>query len=463
MRSGWLLYAALAAFAACHWHGLYADGAFIVVSLLSNETMLLEHSARVASQFLQQAPALLALHAGLDTLPALTTIYGLTLHAWPWIFSLTATLIVPVNHAGYRLFPWLGFFAGTLSAAFALVAEGPMTTGLFWGVLVTILFRARSTAGRIGLLAVAAPLMWMHEVLVFLAPVLALAAVLRAGDESSAASRRFFRVVAAWFVAVALYQFLHVVTPVSEANRGSFVKSLLGFRWLLSGSGVNFPLLLGIAMTVIVGANSTALLLAKGKSRHWLSLTATLLMSGLAVASVIAPLTGISVIEPSAQFAARNHPAFLSFALALLMLVLWRKGIDGAQFTGWVRPVLLSVLLAGSLGWHVVAQHEWSRAISAWRDVLQRSQGLVPWTDALATVTPRQRELLWTYSWGWTNPAMSLLLSPNGRVQAIVKDWKDPADRFSFRGGTSGRVPASRLWDVSALAAAASPSLPRDE
>ena len=463
MRSGWVLYAVLAVVAASHWHGLYADGAFIVVSLLSNESMMLQHPARLVSQFLQQAPTLLALHAGLDALPAMATIYGLTLHALPWIFSLTATFIVPVDRAGYRLFPWLGFFAGTLSAAFALVAEGPMTTGLFWVVLVMILFRARSRAGRIGLLVAAAPLMWMHEVLVFLAPMLALAAVLRAADESSTASRLLFRALAVWFLAVAVYQLSYVVAPVSEANRGSFINSLLGFRWLISGSGVNFPLLLGMGMTAIAGANSAAVLVAKGQPWHRSSLATTLAMSGLTMAAVIAPLAGISAIEPRLQFDARNHPAFLSFALALLMLMLWRTKTDAARIITWARPVLLTMFLAGSLGWHAIAQHEWSHAISAWRDILQRSRGLVPWTDALATATPRQRELLWTYSWGWTNPAMSLLLAPRGQVQAVVKNWADPAETFFFDAVASTTVPTSRWWDLSAFSAAARASLPRDE
>lgn len=466
IHCSWLAYAVLAVVAACQWHGLYADGAFVLVSLISDEAPRLHHSGRVVSQFLQQTPALLALHVGFDSLSALTTVYGLTLHALPWGLSLGATLLVPSEHAGYRLFPWLGFFAGTLGAAFALIAEGPMTTGLFWVVLVTILFRAHSTGGRIGLLVAALPMMWMHEVLVFLAPLLALAASFRALREAKSSSRLFFRALALWFLAVAVYQFMHVVAPVSVANRGSFIAGLLGFRWLFSphaGHGVNFPLLLGSIAVGIVCANGAAIWLPF--LRRWrIPDTAVLsLMFALAAMAVLGPLSGISAIEPSTQFSARNHPAFLSFALAMLMLMLWRKGIADSPIAGWMRPALLAALLTGSLGWHAIAQHEWSHAITAWRDMLQRTQGLVPWTDALVTVTPRQRALLWTYSWGWTNPAMSLLLAPSGRVQAVVKNWADPAATFFFDAGASSTIPISRWWDLSPYTAARTPSLSRDE
>jgi hypothetical protein len=57
--------------------------------------------------------------------------------------------------------------------------------------------------------------------------------------------------------------------------------------------------------------------------------------------------------------------------------------------------------------------------------------------------------------WGWTNPAMSVLLAPEGRVRSALA-W--PAGRTTDAGGRPGprEVPTSRFWDLSEYFAALS-------
>jgi len=52
--------------------------------------------------------------------------------------------------------------------------------------------------------------------------------------------------------------------------------------------------------------------------------------------------------------------------------------------------------------------------------VLASHQGLVAWADALNDAPPLERWALRRMSWSWTNPTMSFVLAPHGRVATIV-------------------------------------------
>ena len=66
------------------------------------------------------------------------------------------------------------------------------------------------------------------------------------------------------------------------------------------------------------------------------------------------------------------------------------------------------------------------------RTVLASHEGRVAWDDAVASLPRDERWLLVRLSWGWTNPIMSFVLSPQGRVTSVIVTFDDKDDpRFT--------------------------------
>jgi len=85
--------------------------------------------------------------------------------------------------------------------------------------------------------------------------------------------------------------------------------------------------------------------------------------------------------------------------------------------------------------------------------VLASHKGYVPWQTVLADSRPEQAARLRRLSWFWTNPILSILLAPEGRVATIVgpvneRRWQpfDPKDLDA--------LPEAPQFDYTAYAAA---------
>jgi hypothetical protein len=70
---------------------------------------------------------------------------------------------------------------------------------------------------------------------------------------------------------------------------------------------------------------------------------------------------------------------------------------------------LLSFTLAVADG---AADGQWLGYVSAVRHVLVSRAGVIPWSVAMAELSPPQAQLLQRLSWPWTTPLMSLWLAP---------------------------------------------------
>lgn len=446
---GCVLYMAVALFAAAHWHGLYSDGAAVLLKILANEAPVYIHPSRSVSQFLLQIPTGLALRTGLaNSVPASAFIFGLSLLLWPLAFTFIAARLVPAEHAAYRLFPWLAFFAGTLMASFASIAEAAISTALFWVLLMATIFRT-ATSSQLGVLILATlPAFFLHEIYVFLAPILAAAAFLRWQNGAALPHRGGFVLLACLFVMIAVWQLHYVINPVSVANRESFLSGLMQANWLREGSAVNMPVILG---TSAIGLGALAWLshVRPGFGRFapggvlQLSVIACLAILGLGL-----PMLGVDYVSPRTQFDARNHPAFVAAPLAVAMLTCWRLGQPEAALRAWVSPAVLSLLIIGSVGWHAVVQVRWANYIESYQRLLSGREGLLSWEEAVQKAPPRDRAALWTFTWGWPNPAMSILLAPEGKVGTIIDDWSTPPKRQIFNPEAPETLSRSRFWDL---------------
>lgn len=420
---------AVAISAALSLQGLYADGAEVLLEIMQAGSFAADwQPSRWTVHVLQQLPAVLAMRWGVDDPQPLGVLMGLGMYVTPLGLLAACYVVLPREAKGFFLFPLFHHLAGSEAATFVGIAEGPVAATYFWLLLFLILFRANGPVSRGAAVLAAIPACWLHEALVFLAPVLAVAALIRVrrDDGSSKAARAVFGALALWFLVVTIYQLSAVAGAPDPQNRSDFVRTMLRFGILLEDNAqqpalrINVPALLG------VHAGGAILSIWRGE-KGWLGPARTtrvaLAAFGLvAVALVAGSLWHGALLSPRAQFQARSWGAIMSLPLAIIFLVsLARPAWRGA----WERRstiAVLGILAAAQFGWQIIATHYWSAYVRDFRAVLARHEGLVSWTEALESLPADERWAFERMSWDWTSPAMSVVLAPHGRVASIIEN-----------------------------------------
>ena len=108
--------------------------------------------------------------------------------------------------------------------------------------------------------------------------------------------------------------------------------------------------------------------------------------------------------------------------------------------------VLCGLLLTQSVA-QIVMTRQWAGTLGTVSGIIERSRGLVPWQTALDAVAPLDPALWNEMTWYSEIQALSLLLAPKGRVQALIdapatETWKP----LQLDVPTS--LPKSRFWDL---------------
>jgi hypothetical protein len=443
--------------------GLYGDGAAILFRMLRSDPFVLneparwtahlvgmvrsgpfvlDESARWATQILQQAPTVLSLKLGMINLIGLATIYSATVELLPLAFVAGSYLVLPKGEKAFFIFPLVFYLAGAEAAAFEPLAEGSTVTAYFWLLLFAIVFRAKNPAWQMVTLAGAIPAVQSHEVMVFLAPVLAFAAFRRAGAEGPNRSRLVFLLMAAWFGIVAVAQLDFTLFHSKQENRASFIASTLAMNFVASPWGVNVPTILGILAIVITAVLSW---LGGPAARAWQRRLSWILVCAIAVtclAAVLGTTQTSYLFQPTLQAAARNYGAFISLPLAVIFLACHSRA---EVLVSWTRPAVaatLACLALGQFGWHAVGLGYWAEFIDKFGEILVSHRGMV-------SVSEAQMAGLKPMSWTWTYPSLSIVLSPNGQVTSMIVPPKDVKWQ-PFDPANPNELPQSRRFDLSA-------------
>ena len=440
-RSGWLgLALALAAilmmqiWAGLALRGLYADGAYYAEQLLLRRSFTIIEGSRWTSQFLVQAPVVLAMWLGQASPQAVALAFSLTTNLTPLALTLACFAVLPAADRAFGLFPVLVFLAASMSAAFASVADGATAAAYLWLLLLMILF-GRPTGWRLGsILLLAAGTLRLHEATAFLGPILAFACLWRCRSVDRRSSQ-IVLVLAALFIAtgcaIAVHDVLH---PRIAANRTSLVQDMVSLRWLMiGGTQVNVMALAGVIGVLVLPA-----VLLRPQARA-VALTALLaVFAALAAFALIAPPC------PAAAFAARDNACLLSPPVMMLLLVMRGRGWRIPAPTAAVLAMLAFVIVTADGR----ATAGWLSYTSAMRTALATGRGVVPWHDALARLPSTQATALLRYSWPWTTPLMSVWLAPGPTISTIITNppgvaWQpfDPeALRSALARAANGRT-----------------------
>ncbi len=424
--------------AALELRGLYADGVGYLFYMIENDGFKLIEPSRLSVQILQQWPTVMGMACGIHDAAKLSVIHCISLQLLPLALVTACYLVLPKDRKNWFFFPLLHYLAGSMGAAFPSIVEGPVATAYFWLVFYSILFRTETGSSQALVTILALPLAYSHEVMIFLAPILALAAVWRASMVESKWQRIGFWLLVLWFLVIVAVQIGFVLNPRDPGNRGTFIKDFIALNWLISYRDINVPVALGLL--AILALLVIWLMQLIGLGSTWVKVYSLLVIAAFGLVCLLAVVGTVYfdnyLFHPWMQFKARNHSAFVSAPLALIALAsLWWPRLQNVWATA-TNQIILLFLAVGVLGWHVVATSFWTDYLASFRDVLARQQGLVRFEDVMRGLPQTQQYRFEQITWDWTNPVLSLLLSPQGKVTTMIAypsthvGWQlfDPAD-----------------------------------
>jgi hypothetical protein len=273
--------------------------------------------------------------------------------------------------------------------------------------------------------------------MIFLAPLLALAAWCRGTNCTTPVPRTILFALTAWFAAVACLEFYYVLHPIHPANRDGFIAQMLACKWLyMPEVGPNVPACLGL----LACATVMAVWAWPGRTRVWLGgffLAAVTLAAG----AVVIPAWRAPVM----QFYARDQTGFLSIPLALIALWLWRHPRRWRTAAVVPASAVLLLLALATAAVQAATTADWDHYVTAVRGVLRDDTGVVSWDAMMRTLPPDEATLFARLNWGWTYPDLSLLLADQGEARAIIANppgqpWQpwNPAVRTGY--------PTSAYW-----------------
>lgn len=428
---------------------LFLDATYyLYLNLLRQDFALLEPSSR-SVQFLQQLPVLGLIWLQVENLGVLKFVAG----GWNLFLPLGLTAlsyaVLPAQAKHMYMFPLAAYVAGALVSFFPTVTDAPAATAYFWLLLLMLLYAQHWRRGYWLLPLVALPALFLHEAMVFLGPLLMAAAALRWRRTQLPGWRLLYALLLVYFLCATLLALQHIIEPRSVANRSGFLSMLLSFKWYVwLDGGYNIP-----AMLSVFGLPLMFLLWLPWRypacslpRRQAMLLVVVLTVLYSLLAATLLLLQAQQVIQYSvfAQFAARAHAALVSFPLGIMLLLSCDREHSGQQLYLRAIAVLLLVICVVSCLSHVHGLQRWQAFVQAYREALQQGQGYISWQQAFSTV-PHMYEL----GSAWTNPLVSLFLSPQGKVTAII-DNRKPQQKLQIFDPCSGQdLPQSVYFDFS--------------
>jgi hypothetical protein len=404
------------AYAGIQLRGLYADGAYFAVRIASGASSI-GNPARWTSEALYEAPVLLLRSLGMDAPHDVALAFSVSTNVLPGLLTLLCLVALPRGERAFFVFPAFVYLAGVLSAQFASVTEGLVATMYAWLLLCLVGF-GRLTALRLALISLlAAGSIWSHEQMAFLGPVLAVACLIRAASETRALSRIVLVAGAGLAIAGTIHGISAILNPMDVAEKNAFARDFLGLRWLHTpGDAWNIPCVLGFVAALAIAA---AMLLPK---------SGTLVLWVFAVVAAALTLTAFwpgTVIDPYAQWTARNNAGLLSLPLAMLFLAARVRPTIAVSVTRPAVGLIVAVLGVAVSLWHVEATDQWTSFRKHFSDILRWGDGILPNHILASPPGSRQAEIDAKMQWAWTNPDFSLAVLPRRCITSVVAN--DPS------------------------------------
>lgn len=439
--------AAVAMYAALELRPLYADAAYYLQRILEFEDFFLAAPARRTVEWIRQTPVLAAAKFGVTDLRALSFLLSLSFALTPIAITALCWTVLPRERKAFFVFPLLHFFAGTLAGIFSAQQEGAAAAAGFWFILLFLLFRTTNTRAVDISIALSVPIVVLHEAMLFLGPVLAFAAAVRAREAPVRADRIAFVLLALWCLIAAAIQVDFIANPRHAGHGAGYLRDFLKGAWLVGENGsINLSAALGMAGLALVGV--LALLQMRDESRWrrtgWMLVVG---FGGIAACALVFLAVADRMLDMGPQFRSRNHCLLLSLPLALAALYAYLRPDSFRVSVIRQAAVLCAVMAAAGAAWQIVGVVQWSRSLAVFRSMLSENRGFVEWDEALARLPPERRRLMRLMIHEWVVSPMSIVLSPGGKVSTIVGVTK-PRGFRPFDPLDPEKLPGSRYWDT---------------
>ena len=427
-----IYFTAFIAYAIAAQRGLVADGANYVVNIAAKHNFTFEEPGRRAAEILYQWPVVLAVRLGAQNLILLGRLYTAGCCYLVFMSLVGSWLLLPAAQKHLILFPILTILLGWMASCYDGMVEIHALVLWFWPTFFALLSRPLGRLRDVAFVFVLSiPMATLYPMVILLAPAMAGVALWRWRRSESDGYRWPWLVLTAWFVFVTANGARWILAPRVVPNRDSFLRALETLSFLaVPGQGVNWPLafgLLSVPLLLICAWRPETL-------HRWLLLWLPPFLL-LAVFTALSPVVSLSTFDPSLQVDAR---AWEGIAAALIVLVLF------AHLGGWIRfrepgrslaLAIVAILAVAQITWHIAATAQWTGRLSLFRTVLASHTGLVPFEE---TPLGQQRigmQAVAALDWPWTDPLLSIIFAPDGRVTTIVAapkgylGWKpfDPA------------------------------------
>jgi hypothetical protein len=400
-----------AAFAIWNARDLVYDGSYYLLAIAADRAFHFFEPARVSVQMLQQVPAVIAARAGVEDLWILGQFFSFGMSAWPVVLTCLCWFALPQKEKIWIAGPLVNLALAIPAASFIGIAEGIIASCLLWLAVFLAAFRLDRPLTALAALIVSLACAASHE-----SAILLLALVVWLTAEQLPSLRGMSRITAAAIIAVtslgALYMARWIVVPRSAIERGDFLVSLFG-GFLGSPLVPNVPAITSIVAALFIAAAFMA--------RRYAWLAAVIGSTAvLACAALFAAEPG-ALAAPSRYFAARVLPVVVTTVLAMIFVLLRRRGMASVPILPRSCAVIFSALLFAQAVMQAVTTSLWRDYASDLRALVAARHGEISHVEAMASLgggTSRfRRELLQS----WSVQPLSILLAPRGRVMTVVQ------------------------------------------
>ena len=394
---------------------LYGDGSAYLYWLLRSRRPLEIAFSRDFATIVTELPAVLALRAGVTDIGTVSRLLGAGLYL-PLIASLGLCLWIARERPELVLFPLLSATTVSSNTDFFIISESNVLVVFFWPLLLLLTLRREWSRGSFTLACIlAAPTLLCYESMVFFGPLLLGLAVWRAREMRRAGDRAG----TLGFLALALYFALgiaiaarSIIYPRDERNLQSFLDATHFYREA-QGNFHWLGILSFVALVVIAGS----LLL-----RRWPTVVGRAIIVAFVVGCVlaaVAPAIWPSSFTPVLHSRARVLNAYLAPLLGVAFLVAWRRPPPLQRWR--FGFIVVAVLAAAQLAWHALATRIWVNYLDIYRAEVASREGLVPYEASVLSRESVGGHPVAAMNRTWTMPTMSILMSPGGRVRAMIR------------------------------------------
>jgi hypothetical protein len=421
----WIAWGVCLLISALVCRSLYADGAYAVLELLRAPGHYIDYDAhRSFASYVTQTPVLIGQWLGVEQVAGYGALYGAGVYALPAVLFLTALslavrtpMLFAVTAGAIVIF---GFGANFINT------EANLFMALAWLAAVILVLPGRRPVLRGFVLpSLAFVSLRVYEGMLLVGPVLAAAAYMSSRDTGDPHERNGLQFAAPCFLLSALIGFSSIVAPRDPGNSAGFVA--MGARYLSN------PQVFVLAATLCSLVATTSL--HRRTRLVWMA-------ASVALAAVFT----WQMIGAEGYYAYGLYYYNRAFLVCLLPLAI--AALFGVQR---LRPAWLTQPLPDGAGIAIVIPFAAVVAVDlmgsarwlAYEQSFCRTLEQPPSAHALEQL----KQTGTVTGWGWTHPALSILLRERGSLAIVHNDpgsWQpfdpDLPIALTYRGACENRI-----------------------